>query len=124
MTNTDIRQTHTPGPWIAAHRTKFEGEWPAAGGIGPHIVGYGGDAFDWVATCQVSNTPEWRANARLIAAAPDLLAALDKLVDSTEALMGRCEDTTIPQEYPDDWLLLCSRYDEAQLAISRAKGEE
>ena len=34
--------------------------------------------FDWVATVQVSNVPEWEANAQLIAAAPELLEALQQ----------------------------------------------
>lgn len=63
---------HTPGPWTLD-------EHPQAG--------------DWIVTAARSSTddraigrvvtwrPEWRANARLVAAAPDLLAALRDIAD-------------------------------------------
>jgi hypothetical protein len=37
-------------------------------------------SFDWVASVQVSNCPNWEANARLIAAAPELLEALESML--------------------------------------------
>ena len=51
---------HTPGPWVD---------------IGPNIY-ESGPPFNWVATVQTSNKPDWEANARLIAAAPELLEVL------------------------------------------------
>lgn len=61
---------HTPGPWIV----KFPGK----------IVGHSNKCvvkndnhFDWVATVQTSNVPEWMENAQLIAAAPDMLEVLE-----------------------------------------------
>jgi len=33
-----------------------------------------GELLDWVCSVQVSNTPNWKENALLISAAPDLLA--------------------------------------------------
>lgn len=62
---------HTPGPW-----TVQEGEVTAAEGdvIIAEMVGRG-------RPCAVENPIEAEANARLIAAAPDLLAALRLIVE-------------------------------------------
>jgi hypothetical protein len=57
--------TNTPGPWHLGKR-----------GGNPAI--YGKDGTE-VAEILHGLTPEWRANARLIAAAPDMLAALQSL---------------------------------------------
>ncbi len=57
--------THTPGPW---HLGKRAGN--------PAI--YGKDGTE-IAEILQGLTPEWRANARLIAAAPEMLAALQSL---------------------------------------------
>ena len=53
----------TPGPWGRALTSNLPGDGPVVKNL---------EFFDWVATVQVSNTPEWRENARLIALAPDL----------------------------------------------------
>jgi hypothetical protein len=57
--------TNTPGPWHLGKR-----------GGNPAI--YGKDGTE-VAEILHGLTPEWRANARLIAAAPEMLAALQSL---------------------------------------------
>ena len=67
----------TPGPWK---------QFPPG-----TIVGHSGqavikqeDAFDWVASAvQIANSPNWEANARLIAAAPELLAVLEEYMASS-----------------------------------------
>jgi hypothetical protein len=64
---------HTPGPWVVKPPGSVVGHEASCAVKEP-------SASDWVATVQVSNVPEWEANARLIAAAPDLLAALDGIV--------------------------------------------
>lgn len=51
---------HTPGPWVV----KGTRVYPDAPGI------------DCIATMQVSNMPNWDADARLISIAPELLEAL------------------------------------------------
>jgi len=53
---------HTPGPWRAKG----------------HCIETEEYSFNWVASVQTSNVPEWEANARLIAAAPDLLEACQR----------------------------------------------
>jgi hypothetical protein len=62
-----MTHTHTPKPW---HIGKRSGN--------PAI--YGKDGTE-VAEILHGLTPEWRANARLIAAAPELLAALIASLD-------------------------------------------
>ena len=57
--------TNTPGPWHVGKR-----------GGNPAI--YGKDGTE-VAEILHGLTPEWRANARLIAAAPEMLEALQNL---------------------------------------------
>lgn len=56
---------HTPGPWVAVARTNAHIEIEA-----PNQLGY---LAQKVASCSLTNH---EANARLIAAAPDLLEAL------------------------------------------------
>ncbi len=63
---------HTPGPWFVAHLPDGQGSWVACDpdGCGIHADG------SYMAVCV---SPIGEANARLIAAAPDLLAALEGL---------------------------------------------
>ena len=58
----ETKDKHTPGPWL----WKDSGLWADA---------------DFVHT---AGTPEFEANARMIAAAPDLLAALEHCVEAYE----------------------------------------
>ncbi len=71
--------THTPGPWIASHRRGQDGNYrtevysPEHGGIA---------TCDWTMKhCGNGVTETYReANARLIAAAPEMLEALRRAV--------------------------------------------
>lgn len=75
----DKMMKHTPSPWIVK----------PPGSIICHpkdCVVKNEVAFDWVASVQVSNVDEWQANARLISAAPELLARLKKVTDILIAL--------------------------------------
>lgn len=71
MTDTQTTPRHTPGPWTITHQDMVRSR----------------DRF--IADCQAAPmsarpcpaTPEDMANARLIAAAPDLLEALKRLRD-------------------------------------------
>lgn len=62
---------HTPGPWRVERQnpSPTSGEWMIAGGI----PGYLAEVRD-------CGSGDVEANARLIASAPDLLAALDAIV--------------------------------------------
>ena len=95
--------THTPGPWAA----KFY----APGDC--YIITYGG-GDNWLADVWTDGEPvKATADARLIAAAPDLLAALEALHACHRAFSGN-----------DNWTMLD---DEARAlaenAIAKAKGQ-
>ena len=65
---------HTPGPWRI--QSEYDGTIP--------IDGWSERAEEWVEICRVSldmlDTKERAANAALISACPDLLAALEGLM--------------------------------------------
>ena len=76
---------HTPGPW----RTSDNGEWTASyDGLGSSCYQGIKDEFGNVVALAVAHDPnlfsdpDTYANARLIAAAPDLLEALKNLLES------------------------------------------
>lgn len=69
---------HTPGPWQVPDDN--------------HVGVYGGDEQTLIAT--VARTPDRIANARLIAAAPELLAALKLALPIIEADAQYWRDTT------------------------------
>lgn len=56
---------HTPGPWMAAAKPSSIVGWPV---VAPRAMGR--------SICNVTVHDEAQGNARLIAAAPDMLAAL------------------------------------------------
>lgn len=96
---------HTPGPWEVFRGT---------------IIGHKGavvvkrrDDFDWVATVQSSNVPEFEANAHLIAVAPELLAELKCLVAQVEAVL---KDAKILEEFFELSL--------AKAVIAKAEGKQ
>jgi hypothetical protein len=66
---------HTPGPW----------RYQEGADKYTHIVRAGENRF----VCQQPQNDEGRANARLIAAAPDLLAALQEMVDCYESAAAK-----------------------------------
>lgn len=59
--------SHTPGPWTYDEESNEVYRLDSAG----HVE---------ACLCEIRGEPNWRDNARLIAAAPDLLKALQKLV--------------------------------------------
>jgi hypothetical protein len=74
-----VRQ-HTPGPWVARewHDRDYEGEciaqgWSVTDSDGHRVPLYSGETAD---------LSEAEANGQLIAAAPELLAALERLLNS------------------------------------------
>lgn len=72
---------HTPGPWLASDEvTVYDG-----GLISPHVYALAGEARGYVvALTGGTNLPgrleEAKANARLIASAPELLAVMKDIV--------------------------------------------
>lgn len=79
-------QKHTPSPWLAAAKPSSIVGWP--------IVGPGGRMIAHITLAPKPagiSDGEWsayyvevEANARLIGAAPELLAALTKMVDASQ----------------------------------------
>jgi len=69
---------HTPGPWILIEREPVGHELGARWQVnGYHHC----DGRGWPEDCMLAHVYSIEANARLISAAPDLLAALIKLRD-------------------------------------------
>lgn len=67
---------HTSGPWFPRNADFVEEEIIA----NVDQDGYGDLICDKICVVDCGN-PRWRENARLISAAPDLLTALEKIVD-------------------------------------------
>ena len=97
---------HTKGPWTA---TKHDQHWVRVN----VTIKAGGNT--WVAFMPDEDKEERMANARLMAAAPDLLEALENAVSELDYL------TVAPDsDYarPDDEIIKA-----AEAAIAKAKGE-
>ncbi len=82
-----MKTTHTPGPWTAVEEySNIFGEL-AIGVLGnPRTPGEKAEAICVISLIPNSDDTD-RANARLIAAAPELLAALKDAVEPMEALI-------------------------------------
>ena len=79
---------HTEGPWTLRPLNKEIGEYEI---IGPRHSDETGESEYIAVVC--GGLPESAANARLIAAAPELLEALEKLLTAVDKACG----TAIPQ---------------------------
>lgn len=100
MTNTK----HTPGPWRTDNNIGRKSELGVVADAAPCVIATMCNAKAWPV--------EAKANARLIAAAPDLLAALEKLIDHVAI-------TNIGKR---DGVIAIS-LDHGRAAIAKAKGE-
>ena len=99
--------SHTPGPWrLAAWDEETEQARIEMAVRGPGLVG-----FAWSGWVQTGN----EANARLICAAPDLLAALQVLENSVNLSVSGVALIPIPA-----WTTLLAQ---AQAAIAKARGQ-
>jgi hypothetical protein len=96
--------THTPGPWRIDSKTRF-GDYTIAAG-------------ESVKTCEFIAKTQSDTNARLIAAAPDLLAALREIESKLTALLcERVLDSTLPEFYE-----VRDARNSARAAIAKAEG--
>lgn len=102
--------THTPGPWGYGSTGNICSVYPVTAKGTPLNRG---DTED---VCQISKMTEydWKANARLIAAAPDLLAALVEVTDRFEAAPGAVYATD------SDRLVI----KQARAAMAKAEGRQ
>jgi len=97
--------THTQGPWFI--RKNFNG----CGAL--DLFGEGGQTI--IGNALLINQ---EANARLIAAAPDMLAALENLLALTELHIA--ERSKTPEE--EDTFLACHHITQTRAAIAKARG--
>jgi len=102
---TETTHTHTQGPW-KAHPAFFFGHDSF------QITGTNGDSSPFL--CRLTDdTPNFEANARLIAACPDLLAALKSLVfEASHFVHGNGKNGTF----------VANELKNAIAAISKAEG--
>ena len=98
-----MSEKYTPGPWNA-NFTRFS-RWV----VGFHITDPKHGSLRPICEMGAMNPDEIAANARLIAAAPELLEALQALMDDDAVLDGRY------------WDSCC---DKARAAILKATGEQ
>ena len=104
---------HTPGPWSIGALVSFDGDDNEISSV--EISGFGWRQF---AKCIVKygneESEEGQANAQLIAAAPDLLEALETLLNASHPIIHRgkavCADRIKAKRL-------------ARAAIAKAKGE-
>ena len=100
---------HTPGPWRICYDGRIDGL------NGDEICsGLGFESYK-----EFQDDKEAQANARLIAAAPDLLEALKMLQKATISLMGEAVDRKAA-----DWGLVNDAMVDATKAIARAEVKE
>lgn len=98
---------HTPGPWLALPTVAPRG-WNIEARGCTYTVAIARDG---------TGAPENEANAHLIAAAPELLAACRKLVEWNGNRAGFAEDL-LPADQQVEWVA------DAMRAIAKATGEQ
>ena len=73
--------THTPGPWFVSMKP----DWDEDGGMGPAVYDCDGGVFAVVDDePKTIARPFYEADARLIAAAPEMLEALQRILEVAE----------------------------------------
>lgn len=103
--------SHTPGPWEVVRHSHVDGDlWLS---VNQHADAQGMKA--WIAEIKYLTTEEERqwANARLISAAPDMLAALKDAVQTARNYYAMFHDET--------WKERLAKWD---AAIAKAEGAQ
>ena len=101
--------THTPGPWLIREGDEWTTDIVTAEGNNEC-----GDVMYWNVASYNRQRDEAEANAYLIAAAPDLLEALESLINDSE-----CSCTFESAASGHNLCAFC----EAKTAIAKARGE-
>lgn len=99
-----MNNLHTPGPWMLTERTIYA------------LNEQGANRFHASVRDNYAPTYELNANARLMAAAPELLDALEKIKLRLEVYLDDERDMA------ESSMQLCLDY--AQQAIAKARGEQ
>jgi hypothetical protein len=113
---------HTPGPWAARgpfNETIGTLQEPSFEISSPDVS----VAFVFYPRKDVEAREAARADARLIASAPDLLGACEALVAGVEDAVLRFLDSHEKSLRPDMDQLLRARVDRARAAIAKARGK-
>lgn len=105
---------HTPGPWLL---NQTSGATHKVFG-GPHICDINGDEIAWPCFGSADTNDAANANAKLIAAAPELLSALKRTLDL--AVGHACEARGIDGSECETW----SWVKRARAAIAQAGENE
>lgn len=105
----------TPGPWIMAAKPSSVVGWPVVASTGRSIASIAYVSPDGFAPAEVDFNEQSKANAALIAAAPDLLSALEKAAPFIGWASTREQIIAGVDSIP-----LC---DEIDAALAKARGE-
>lgn len=104
---------HTPGPWLVDRDPRIGMAW------NNHIVDQHGNAVCFMAHSNGRDTERDEANASLIAAAPDLLEALQEVL-ATNRATSRLPKTVLEAELMLDRIRAAAA--KAEAAIAKATG--
>lgn len=103
---------HTPGPWVVGQPNKG----PVAGTVPVHTADYMESYRSGQLVCSVYGTAAFSdANARLIAASPDMLTALQSVLPLLEA-------SYLDHEGTDNGEVVFAGLEAARAAIAKATG--
>jgi len=106
-----LKAGHTPGPWQSQHDYDIDGICAIIGNIdGPDD---GRMHFTHICEVMTDDADEARANARLIAAAPDLLEMLQEMIADSDDV----DDGKLPR-------ISAATLVRARQAIAKAKGSK
>lgn len=101
---------HTPGPWVVRKRETYPGHVHEGFFKIDGFTAKGEQEYRVASVIDGNDSPQNESNARLIAAAPDLLEALQDVVNS----VARCTSGDVCQ---------MSDFSSARAAIAKATGE-
>lgn len=108
-----MKNEHTPGPWTRKEGERFKHDQSA--GVRTQNGTYIAAALD---LNQTDRDAEVEANARLIAAAPELLQALLTVLDQVDYVAGNCRvNEMVGAVLPEEVITL------SRAVISKVKGE-
>lgn len=114
MTTAQDKTRHTSGPWQSVTAEDWDGATIQT--QGGRIVACC-DGCDIPGATREPTTEEAKANARLIAAAPELLDALRWFADELPSIIR----TSCPEGVP---MIVSDAHDKARAAIAKAEGRE